>query len=145
MGWRSACAVKCASIWSARMRDAAMVINAWRMSWPWFQRRNSWWMTTPTSPLTTMAIRGREHPGRAVLGCLECDVAAEEEQGAMGQVGDAQQSEDQREPARGDEVQAGERQPVEGDQDEDGDVPGVAEALVEGLPAGRPASRVRRG
>ena len=44
---RSASPPKWASIWSARITDTAIVISAWRRSSPWFQRRRSWWMTTP--------------------------------------------------------------------------------------------------
>ena len=36
---------KAASIWSARITDSAMVISAWRRSCPWFQRRNTCWMS----------------------------------------------------------------------------------------------------
>ena len=39
----------------------AIVISAWRRSCPWFQRRNSWCMTRPTSPLTTIASSAASH------------------------------------------------------------------------------------
>ena len=46
---------KAASIWSAKITDSAIVISAWRRSWPWFQRRNTCWMTTPTTPMISVA------------------------------------------------------------------------------------------
>jgi hypothetical protein len=44
-----------ASIWSAMITDSAIVISAWRRSCPWFQRRNTCWMSTPMQPIRTVA------------------------------------------------------------------------------------------
>ena len=44
-----------ASIWSAKITDSAIVISAWRRSWPWFQRRNTCWITTPITPMIAVA------------------------------------------------------------------------------------------
>ena len=99
----------------------AIVISAWRRSWPWFQRRKSCCMSRPTP--ATIATRGqrRDDPLReAHLRAGEAepdvaadhvalhaqrDVAAEQEEGAVGHVDDAHEPEDQREAAGHDEVQ----------------------------------------
>ena len=44
------------STWSAMMIEAAIVISAWRSSWPWFQRRKSCCMTRPMTPITSEAM-----------------------------------------------------------------------------------------
>ena len=45
--------------------EIAIVISAWRRSWPWFQRRKSCWMTTPSTPITRQAsTSGTSHPKR---------------------------------------------------------------------------------
>ena len=44
---------KWASIWSARMIAIAIVISAWRSSWPWFQRRNACCIPRPTAPTSS--------------------------------------------------------------------------------------------
>jgi hypothetical protein len=46
-----------ASIWSAKITDRAIVISAWRRSWPWFQRRKTCWMMTPMTPMIAVASR----------------------------------------------------------------------------------------
>ena len=40
---------KWAITWSATITETAIVISAWRRSWPWFQRSNSCWTTSPTT------------------------------------------------------------------------------------------------
>jgi hypothetical protein len=45
-----------ASIWSAATTEIAIVISAWRRSWPWFQRRNTCWSTMPSTPMISVAI-----------------------------------------------------------------------------------------
>ena len=42
---------KWAMIWSATITETAIVISAWRSSWPWFQRRNACCMTKPTTAM----------------------------------------------------------------------------------------------
>jgi hypothetical protein len=55
-----------ASIWSAKMTDSAIVISAWRRSWPWFQRRKTCWSSTPSTPMMTSASRsGTTQPTRS--------------------------------------------------------------------------------
>ena len=44
-----------ASIWSAKITDSAIVISAWRRSWPWFQRRKTCWISTPMTPMIGVA------------------------------------------------------------------------------------------
>ena len=52
-----------ASIWSAMITDSAIVISAWRRSWPWFQRRNTCCMPTPMKPMHSVArISGTTQP-----------------------------------------------------------------------------------
>ena len=56
---------KAASIWSAKMTERAIVISAWRRSCPWFQRRNTCWMRTPTIPTIRVAsTAGTTHETR---------------------------------------------------------------------------------
>ena len=56
-----------ASIWSAKITESAIVISAWRRSWPWFQRRNTCWMTTPITPMIAVASSsGMSQPSRRV-------------------------------------------------------------------------------
>ena len=47
--------------WSTRDErysdDRAMVISAWRRSWPWFQRRKTCWMSTPSTAMMPVEIR----------------------------------------------------------------------------------------
>ena len=38
-------------IWSAMITEMAIVISACRSSWPWFQRRNACWTTSPTTAM----------------------------------------------------------------------------------------------
>ena len=123
-----------ASIWSAMITDSAIVISAWRRSWPWFQRRKTCWMSTPMTPMITVARIERDEPaGEAVLGVggaaqreaeprvlrepallhLQRQVAAEQIQRAVRHVDHAHEAEDQREAARHDEVEPGERDAVE--------------------------------
>ncbi len=40
---------KWAITWSATITETAIVSSAWRRSWPWFQRSNVCWTTTPTT------------------------------------------------------------------------------------------------
>ena len=117
----SATPPKWASIWSARMIEIAIVISAWRRSWPWFQRRKTCCIATPIAATTSVAtIAGTiqcvrltcelVRPNAAALADhvaleLQRDVAAEQEERAVGHVDDAHQAEDQREPARDDEVE----------------------------------------
>ena len=92
-------------------------------------------MTRPTAPLASIASRAASRHGHAgVLDERQRHVAAEQEQRAVGQVGDPQQPEDQRQPAGADEVQAGEGEAVERDEDERRDVALAAEARLERLP-----------
>ena len=51
-----------ASIWSAKITESAIVISAWRRSWPWFQRRKTCWMTTPMMPMIAVARSERDDP-----------------------------------------------------------------------------------
>ena len=56
---------KAASIWSAMITDSAIVISAWRRSWPWFQRRKICWMSTPMTPMITVArTSGTNQPAK---------------------------------------------------------------------------------
>ena len=59
----SAMPPKWASIWSARMIEIAIVISAWRRSWPWFQRRKTCCMHEPH--------RGDDH-GPTTAGKIQC-------------------------------------------------------------------------
>ena len=68
----SATPPKWASIWSARMIEIAIVISAWRRSWPWFQRRNTCCMTRPITATAAAPTRtGRTHWTR-----LTCELAS---------------------------------------------------------------------
>ena len=52
-----------ASIWSAKITESAIVMSAWRRSWPWFQRRKTCCMITPITPMIAVArISGTIHP-----------------------------------------------------------------------------------
>ena len=63
---------KAASIWSAKITESAIVISAWRRSWPWFQRRNTCWMTTPMIPMMAVASSsGTSQPSREYR-CRRC-------------------------------------------------------------------------
>ncbi len=44
-----------ASIWSAMITLSAIVISAWRRSWPWFQRRKICCSATPSRPISSVA------------------------------------------------------------------------------------------
>ena len=105
------------------MIETAIVISAWRSSWPWFQRRSVCCITSPTAAtITVRDDRGndpvrevhlialepeRAAPADEVALHLERDVTAEQEERAVGHVHDAHQAEDQREAARHDEVERG--------------------------------------
>ncbi len=69
-------ALKWASIWSARMIEIAIVISAWRRSWPWFQRRKACWIPRPT----TATHAGGDHRGEHPL--PERDLGADEPEAA---------------------------------------------------------------
>ena len=119
----SATPPKWASIWSARMIEIAIVISAWRSSWPWFQRRKTCCISEPdarrrsASRRATGGTSSAASPGRCVERRsrapsptrsplqLERDVAAEQEERAVRHVDDAHQPEDEREAARDDEVE----------------------------------------
>ena len=147
----SATPPKWASIWSARMIAIAIVISAWRRSWPWFQRRKICCIAEAERPDQERGDERRDDPvrevdlvareaERAALADhvaldLERDVAAEQEERAVGHVDDAHQAEDQREPARDDEVEPGVGQAVqERDQEVLGIVHGGAERRCAYLP-----------
>ena len=53
---------KAASIWSAKITDSAIVISAWRRSWPWFQRRKTCWISTPITPMMPVRDQERHDP-----------------------------------------------------------------------------------
>ena len=42
--------------WSATITEIAIVISAWRSSWPWFQRSSSCCIASPSRPATTAAM-----------------------------------------------------------------------------------------
>ena len=125
----SATPPKWASIWSARMIETAIVISAWRRSWPWFQRRNSCCISRPTpATMAIAAMAGSTHCARLTWALespsaaaaadhvaldVQRDVAAEQEERPVGHVDHAHEPEDQREAAGHDEVQRRRRQPVE--------------------------------
>ena len=125
---------KWASAWSAMMIEIAIVISACRSSWPWFQRRKTCCITSPMTPTasdattsgTIQSARLASELPNADVGLaarhpllqLEGEEAGEHVERAVGHVDDAHQPEDEREPARDDEVEAGEREPVEADDDE---------------------------
>ena len=46
----------CTTTWSATITEIAIVISAWRRSWPWFQRRKSCCIASPSRPATSAAI-----------------------------------------------------------------------------------------
>ena len=49
-------------IWSATITETAIVISAWRSSWPCVQRRNACWTTSPTTMMQGAATRsGTSH------------------------------------------------------------------------------------
>jgi hypothetical protein len=75
---------------------------------------------------------------------FESDVAPEEVQGAVRQVHDSHQAEDQREPAGADEVEAGQRDAVQPDDHELGHVSRLREARAEGL-VGHPGDCEQEG
>jgi hypothetical protein len=53
---------KWAMIWSAMITEIAIVIRAWRSSWPWFQRRKPCCVIKPTTAMQGAATRsGRTH------------------------------------------------------------------------------------
>ena len=54
--------LKCAITWSAMMIEIAIVISAWRSSWPWFQRRKTCWTIRPTSTDHRRRDERRKHP-----------------------------------------------------------------------------------
>jgi hypothetical protein len=90
---------------------------------------------------------GRERrggpPPEAVLDQLQREIAAEQVQRAVGHVDHAHQPEHEREPARGDEVERGQAEPVERHDHELRAVAGRAEALAERL-VGDPRHRERQ-
>ena len=54
--------LKWAMIWSAMITEIAIVISAWRSSWPWFQRRKTCCMTRPMTPIDAAATSaGKTH------------------------------------------------------------------------------------
>ena len=150
----SATPPKWASIWSARMIAIAIVISAWRRSWPWFQRRKTCCIVTPDrrdddrrddrrdDPVRQVDLRARQAEAAALADHvalqLQRDVAAEQEERAVRHVDDAHQAEDQREAARDDEVERGGGDPV---QHRDPEVLGVVHGRAEGR---RPLARRRR-
>ena len=123
---------KWAMIWSAMITETAIVISAWRSSWPWFQRRNACCMKNPTTAMQGAATRSgtshsqvftslrREREALAGHRLLDLvgDVAAEEVERAVGHVHDPHQPEDQGEAARDDEEGRRERDRVEDDLQE---------------------------
>ena len=129
---------KWASAWSAMITEIAIVISAWRSSWPWFQRRKTCCITSPMtptrercddegmtqSPTPASELRRRMWPlpPRQALLQLEGEEAGEHVERAVRHVHDAHQAEDEREAARDDEIEAGEREPVQADDDEDAHV-----------------------
>ena len=133
VGISSAMPPKWPSTWSAMMIEAAIVISAWRSSWPWFQRRKSCCMTRPMTPTTNEAmtsprIQSPAARGRRESGCrpaareaphdLEGDEAAEHVERPVRHVDDPHEAEDEAEAARDDEVETGEREGVQADEDE---------------------------
>ena len=111
-----------------------MVISACRRSWPWFQRRKSLVHGQADGTAGHHRQQRGERPRHAVVDRRQRHVAAEQEQGAVRQVGDPEQAEDQRQPAGADEVQAGEGEAVERDEDEVGTLPSLPKPDLEGLP-----------
>ena len=45
----------CTTTWSATITEIAIVISAWRNSWPWFQRSSTCCIASPRRPATTAA------------------------------------------------------------------------------------------
>ena len=43
--------------WSATITETAIVISAWRSSWPWFQRSSTCCIASPSSPATIAAMK----------------------------------------------------------------------------------------
>ena len=41
--------------WSATITDTAIVMSAWRRSWPWFQRSRSCWTASPNTAMHAIA------------------------------------------------------------------------------------------
>ena len=46
----------CTMTWSATITETAIVISAWRSSWPWFQRSSTCCIASPSSPATIAAM-----------------------------------------------------------------------------------------
>ena len=110
-----------------------MVISAWRRSWPWFQRRRTWWMTRPTRPRSQRAGEQRHDPvDQADVGrprcCAPCPPSTA---GARWPMNAASRNSEpcamftvrirpkiEREPGRDHEQQAGEGESVEQRDDE---------------------------
>ena len=137
---------KWASIWSAMITETAIVMSAWRRSWPWFQRRKACWISTPTPPtMRPAAISGKEPVHEADLGAgdperrvpardgialqLQSDIATEQEERAVGHVHHAHEPEDEGEAAGDDEVQRRRGDAVE---ERDEEVLGVVDGRAEG-------------
>ena len=58
-------------IWSATITEIAIVISAWRSSWPWFQRRKACWVSKPTTAMHGAATTSGHEPLPGVhLGAL---------------------------------------------------------------------------
>jgi hypothetical protein len=107
------------------MIEIAIVISAWRRSCPWFQLLHQQadagddedGRERRQHPLREADLRAREAERAAASDHValdaQRDVAAEQEERAVRHVDDAHQAEDQREPARDDEVQRRRGEPVE--------------------------------
>ena len=161
LGGASSCAIppKWASAWSAMMTEIAIVISAWRSSCPWFQRRKTCCIEEPedpdrerrdrrsgNDPVREAGLRAAEGRHGVAAGHpllqLEGEEAGEHEERAVRHVDDAHQAEDQREAARDDEVEAGEREAVEAD---DHERPRILLRLVGDPDEHRVRRRPRRG
>ena len=46
---------KCAITWSATITETAIVMSAWRRSWPWFQRSRSCCTASPNTAMHAIA------------------------------------------------------------------------------------------
>ena len=119
----------CTTTWSATITESAIVISAWRSSWPWFQRRSSCCIASPSRPATSAATSSTTNQ-LSRLTCAEetvdvgvarddpalhvdRDVRRDEVERAVRHVDDAHQPEDEREAARDDEVERAQRDRVE--------------------------------
>ena len=65
---------KMPSIWSARITEIAIVISACRSSCPWFQRRKTCWMRSPSSPIASAASStGTSQPTSLYVASLDAE------------------------------------------------------------------------